>query len=119
MRSLNKDPGEAEGGRSVAPVALTLSLLLGPVAGCGNIGPPVAPEYVGVGARLLRDKEKERAKEEERRKELEKQQGAPTEPAAQEGATVTEAESEAPEAEEVPKEEDVVLPPLRPIGTPR
>ena len=67
-----------------------------------------------------KEKEKEKAKEEEKRKELERQQGAVTEekpevgPAAPESETTGEAA-----AEEAGEGQDVELPPLRPIGTPR
>lgn len=92
-------------------------------AGCGTVGPPVPPEFVGIGAKVQKEKEKERerAKEEQRRKELEKQEALPQEPAVQSEAAAEKGEPTAePESEEpIREEEDVVLPPLRPIGTPR
>ena len=92
-----------------------LSFCLCFLDGCGTVGPPVPPEFVGIGARLQKDKEKERLKEEERRKALErKEEGKPTEPG------VTPEEEESTETDEtaptIPPEEDVILPPLRPIG---
>ena len=89
--------------------------------GCGTVGPPVPPEFVGIGAKVQREKEKERAREEQRRKELEKQEALPQEPAVQSEAAAEKGEPTAePESEEpIKEEEDVVLPPLRPIGTPR
>lgn len=61
------------------------------LAGCGTIGPPIAPEDIGVAARLQKEKERE-AKEK--------------------------AAKEAPKLEgEVAAPEEVVLPPIRPIGT--
>lgn len=94
---------------------LGLSFCLCFVAGCGNVGPPVPPEFVGVGAKLQRDKEKDRAKEEERRKGLEQEKGKAAEPVVPSGET-------GPEVEQTPTEEtqedDVILPSLRPIGVP-
>lgn len=104
-------------------LALAVGLIGTLITGCGTVGPPVPPEFVGIGAKVQRekDKEKERAKEEARRKELEKQQAPLQEPAAQpqaaEGKGEPTAESESEEA--MKEEEDVVLPSLRPIGTPR
>lgn len=97
--------------------AATLALLAGIVAGCGTVGPPVPPEFVGIGAKL--QKEKEKAKEEEKRKELERQQDATKAPAPERAAGAPEnGETEEPK-DEASEEEDVTLPPLRPIGTPR
>ena len=107
--------------KSLPFLALAAALVGTLFTGCGTVGPPVPPEFVGIGAKVQREKEKERAKEEERRKELEKQQAPPKEPAAQPEGAKTEgeptAESESEEA--TAEEEDVLLPPLRPIGTPR
>ncbi len=67
--------------------ALVSALLLGlsGVLGCGTIGPPIPPEEVGLAAKIIEQKEKER---------------------------------KAKGAEAKPEEEDeVVLPPVRPIGT--
>ena len=83
------------------------------LGGCGTVGPPVAPEMVGVGAKLQREKDKERLKEEERRKARERQEMMPAEPEVPPG----EAESE-PEEEEPSPSDEVILPPLRPIGVP-
>ena len=109
--------------KSLACLAVAVGLIGTLFTGCGTVGPPVPPEFVGIGAKVQkeRDKEKEQAKEEERRKELEKQQAPPQEPAAQPEAATEKGEPTAePESEEpIRAEEDVVLPPLRPIGTPR
>jgi len=61
------------------------------LSGCGTIGPPVAPEDIGVTQKLLKEKEKERA------------------------AKAKEQAGEAPRAPEAG--EEVVLPPVRPVGT--
>lgn len=74
----------------------TFLLALG-LAGCGNVGPPIAPESIGVAAKL---------KKEQLKKEQEK--AAPGEPGR---------EAPPPEAE-APSEEEA-LPEFRPIGTPR
>lgn len=105
--------------KSLACLAVAVGLIGTLFAGCGSVGPPVPPESVGIAAKA--QKEKERAKEEERRKELEKQQVPPQEPAVQPEAAAENGEPTAePESEEpIRAEEDVVLPPLRPIGTPR
>lgn len=89
------------------------------LGGCGTVGPPVAPEMVGVGAKLQKDKDKERLKEEERRKARERQEMMPAEPVV----PPEEAESKPEEEEETLPEtasgdEEVILPPLRPIGVP-
>ena len=77
-------------------IALGAMALL--VVGCGRLGHPVPPEYVGVGPLL----ERERVKEEQaKRKE-------------DEDRTFT---AEEAEEETVPTVEDVTLPPLQPVGT--
>lgn len=64
----------------VLGIALTVAL-----TGCGTIGPPIPPEEVGLAAKIIEQKEKER---------------------------------KAKGKEAKPEEEDeVVLPPVRPIGT--
>lgn len=119
-----------------APGFVVVALAVSVLAGCGNVGPPVPPEMVGIGAKIQRekDKEKARAEEEKRRREreieqqLEKEQGPPKEPAAAPGlggaedataATEPAEAQELPETPEIPEGQDVELPPLRPIGTPR
>jgi hypothetical protein len=85
--------------------------------GCGTVGPPVPPETVGIGAKIQRDKEKE----EKRRKLLEQQlPEAPKESLSKPGEVESADETEDElKREEAAEEEDVTLPPLRPIGTPR
>jgi hypothetical protein len=61
------------------------------LAGCGTMGPPVAPETLGVTQKLLEEKERARA------------------------AKAKEQAGEAPRALEAG--EEVVLPPVRPVGT--
>ena len=58
------------------------------LSGCGMIGPPIAPEDTGIAAKLQKAKAKEKAAKEERKP-----------------------------AEETATQEDVPLPPSRPIGT--
>ena len=96
-----------------------LSFCLCFLGGCGNVGPPVPPEYVGVGAKLQKEKEKERLKEEQRRKALEQEQGKPPEPVVPAEDTGTKPEEVEETPSEEPPEDDVTLPPLRPIGTSR
>lgn len=72
--------------------AFSIVLIAGGVlGGCGTPGPPVAPETIGVTQKLLEEKEKERA------------------------AKAKERAGEAPRAPEAG--EEVVLPPVRPVGT--
>lgn len=66
--------------------------------GCGNQGPPIPPEDVGIRAKVLRAQQQEKAK-----------QAQPVKP-AELGAPVS-----APTAET--QQEDVQLPPYRPVGT--
>jgi hypothetical protein len=65
---------------------------------------------------LQKDTERERAKEEERRKALEQPGKQPAESAVPEIESEKEAEEGPPP---LPPEEEVTLPPLRPIGTAR
>ncbi|MBI5410414.1 MAG: hypothetical protein HZA21_00315, partial [Nitrospirae bacterium] len=39
---------------------LLLLMVAGIVAGCGTIGPPIPPEEVGLAAKIIEQKEKER-----------------------------------------------------------
>lgn len=67
--------------------------------GCGNQGPPIPPEDVGIRAKVLRAQQLEKAKQ--------GQTGKPAEavpPAA-------------PPDVEAPPQDDVQLPPYRPVGT--
>jgi predicted small lipoprotein YifL len=74
--------------KKTALVSLLLVGLVGAVA-CGTVGPPIPPEEVGLAAKIIEQKEKERqAKQKD----------------------VKPAEEE--------KEDEVALPPVRPIGTP-
>lgn len=80
----------ADAGRSIWAL-LALSLFVSFTA-CGVVGPPIAPEDVGLAAALEKGKQRERAKA---------------------AAAEVKPGEEAPPAEQVPD-----LPPLRPIGTP-
>lgn len=71
------------------------------LAGCGNVGPPIAPESIGVAAKMKREQMK---REEQLKKEQEK-------------AAAGEPEREVP-PEEMPVEEEP-LPEFRPIGAAR
>lgn len=73
------------------------------LAGCGNVGNPIAPEHIGIAAKLKKEQMKQ---EQEQEKEKEKEQAAQRE-----------AGRAAPEAE--PSVETDALPEFRPIGTPR
>ncbi len=66
--------------------------------GCGNQGPPIPPEDVGIRAKVLRAQQ-EKAKQ--------AQAAKPAEPAPP---------AMAPPAE-APPQDDVQLPPYRPVGT--
>lgn len=68
------------------------------IAACGVVGPPIAPEYVGVNPTITRQK-------------AQLQKSGTTQPAA--NATVSSAPIEPVE----PKGQDEELPPLRPVGT--
>lgn len=83
--------------------------LMGMVAGCGTIGPPVPPEDIGIAGAVLKQqereaKEKEKAVKEAQEKALQEQAGeaGEAERKAREGAAV---------------EDDVILKDLLPIGT--
>lgn len=71
------------------------------VSGCGVVGLPVAPEYVGIGPLLEKNKQQEVA---ERERAAKQQPVQPVEPEAIDDGT-----SAAPE-------DEVALPPLRPVG---
>ena len=70
------------------------------LAGCGLAGPPIAPEDIGIAAKV-----------EEERREAQRLEGQDGE---QERALV---EPGARPPEEEAAQEDIILPPLRPIGT--
>jgi len=82
-------------GTRPAPPARTLGWIIiiligvGDSTGCGTVGPPIPPEEVGLAAKIIEQKEKERR-------------------AKQKDAQPAEEE----------KEDEVALPPVRPIGTP-
>ncbi len=78
--------------RGVVGVLLGGLLVIHSLEGCGKKGSPIPPEDIGVAAKL----------------ERERQQAAQEAPAK--------GEREDP-SDELPSEEDVQLPPLRPIGT--
>ena len=86
--------------RHSSTIHLRLALSLGAVlvVGCGRLGAPVPPEYVGVGPLL----EQERAKKAQQTKAQEKDRTFSAEEAEQ--ATT-------------PSVEEVILPPLQPVGT--
>lgn len=74
-----------------------LALLSSVISGCGTVGPPMAPEDVGIGPLI------------ERQKKMQAQTPGQEQPA------LDSTKSEAPELSEPPGQ-DEVLPPLRPIG---
>ncbi len=71
---------------------LTIALFVGLLTACGVVGPPIAPEQVGV-SRTIESQKKRDAIEAQRR------EAADTQPASE------------------PQDQDVNLPPLRPVGT--
>ena len=82
--------------------SLVFLLVAGPLVSCGVVGPPVAPESIGVAVTIKQQKDIEQQKE---RDALEAQQ--------REAAAAAEAE----ESDPALQGEDVNLPPLRPVGT--
>jgi predicted small lipoprotein YifL len=104
-----------------AAIGLSVALAVAGLIGCGKVGPPVPPEMVGIGAKIQRDKDREKARaEEEKRREEEAAAAEATK--AEAGAPASEAVQGPEEKLEIPGtpgEEEVELPPLRPIGTPR
>ncbi len=68
--------------------------------GCGKVGPPIPPEDVGIAAKL-----EEKRLEEAQISEQPEGDQVPRRPDEKAGPEVM-----------VPPEEDVILPPLRPIG---
>ncbi len=70
------------------------------VSGCGSVGPPVAPENVGIGPRIEKLKQQEAA---ERERAAKKQPARPVEPEATDGTGAA-------------PEDEVSLPPLMPVG---
>ncbi len=73
--------------------------------GCGNQGPPIPPEDVGIRAKVLRAQQQEKAKQ--------AQTGKPAEP-----APVTPQPFATPvPTTEPPPQDDLQLPPYRPVGT--
>jgi hypothetical protein len=73
-------------------------VITGLLVGCGTVGPPVPPEYVGVNPTIERQKKLEALEEKQR-----------------EAAAA--AESAEPEPDPMLQGQDVNLPPLRPVGT--
>lgn len=86
--------------RGVVGVLLGGLLVIHSLEGCGKKGSPIPPEDIGVAAKL--ERERQQAAQGARRQA---QQVAPAE-----------GERERP-PDDLPSEEDVQLPPLRPIGT--
>lgn len=77
-------------------VAMSFGAVL--MIGCGRLGAPVPPEYVGVGPLL----EQERAKKAQRAQAEEKDRTF---------------SAEEVERDATPSVEEVILPPLQPVGT--
>lgn len=76
----------------------SILFLLVCLGGCGNQGPPIPPEDVGIRAKVLRAQQ-EKAK-----------QAQPVKPAEPVLPATAEPEETAPQ-------DDVLLPPYRPVGT--
>ncbi|MBI4401178.1 MAG: hypothetical protein HY581_06065 [Nitrospirae bacterium] len=86
--------------------------LVGIVAGCGTIGPPVPPEDIGIAAAVLKQQEREaKGKELQEKAVKEAQEKALQEQAGEAGAAERKAQEGAAD------EDDVILKDLRPIGT--
>lgn len=77
-----------------------ISAGLAVATGCGSVGPPVAPENVGIGPLIEKNKQQEAA---ERERAAKKQPAPPVEPEATDGTRVA-------------PEDEVSLPPLMPVG---
>jgi len=75
---------------------LTIALAAGLYTSCGVVGPPVAPENVGVALTIEQQKQRDASGAQER-----------------EAATAAEGADPDPAAQD----QDVDLPPLRPVGT--
>ena len=76
-------------------------VLLGMMAGCGTVGAPIPPEDLPVAQKLLKEKERE-AKDKQK--------------AIQEQKAESKKGEEKP-GEEAVEQEEITLPPLRPVGT--
>ncbi|THJ12326.1 MAG: hypothetical protein CAF43_006670 [Nitrospira sp. CG24C] len=79
-------------------MSIVAGMMMGLLAACGSVGPPVPPESVGVNSTIERQKELE-AIEEKRR-----------------GAAAA-AESSESQPDPLLQGQDVNLPPLQPVGT--
>ena len=77
-----------------------VGVIAGLLVGCGTVGPPVPPEYVGVNPTIERQKKLEALEEKQR-----------------EAAAAAAAESAEPPPDPMLQGQDVNLPPLRPVGT--
>jgi hypothetical protein len=77
---------------------ILVGVTTGILAGCGTVGSPVPPEYVGVNPTIERQKKLEVLDEKQR-----------------EAATANESTGSSPDP--TPQGQDVDLPPLRPVGT--
>jgi len=71
------------------------------MAGCGTVGAPIPPEDLPVAQKLLKEKERE-AKD--KQKAIQEQKEEPK-------------KGEEKPGEEAVEQEEIILPPLRPVGT--
>ncbi|TKB79743.1 MAG: hypothetical protein E8D45_03345 [Nitrospira sp.] len=78
----------------------TILLLVVGIGGCGNVGPPIPPENVGIRAKVLRAQEQEK-------KAAQAQTEKPTEAVP----------PVAPPVPEGASQDEIQLPPYRPVGT--
>jgi hypothetical protein len=84
---------------SMKNVMFTLTgVITGILVGCGTVGSPVPPEFVGVNPIIERQKKLEALEEKQH-----------------EAATANESTGSSPDP--TPQGQDVDLPPLRPVGT--
>ena len=76
-------------------------VLLGMMAGCGTVGAPIPPEDLPVAQKLLKEKERE-AKHKQKAIQQQKAESK---------------KGEEKPGEEIIEQEEITLPPLRPVGT--
>lgn len=77
--------------------SLALTLMAWLLAACGVVGPPVAPESVGIAPIVERQKKQQEALEAQQREKAR--------------------EAETDESDQEREEHEVELPPLQPVGT--
>ena len=84
--------------RTPSATSIVAGVTMGMLVACGAVGPPVAPETVGVNPTIERQKKLEALEEKQRE-------------------AAAEAESTEPQPDPMLQGQDVNLPPLQPVGT--